>query len=200
MQPDGSSSATILHRLRAGTADIHKQVEQRLDIFSTGFDLTCYRRLLERFYGYWAPLELQLCRVEELNHPELELPARLKANLLEADLRVLGAEPALVPLCTRLPELESLGRALGCLYVLEGSTLGSQLIARHIKKRFQLEYGCGASFFNAYGDAVGARWARFRSFLSLHAEAASEDELLSAARETFETLDSWLAHRDFSSR
>jgi heme oxygenase (biliverdin-IX-beta and delta-forming) len=193
MQPGSHNSADILQRLNTSTAEVHERVERRLDIFSPGFDLAGYARLLERFYGYWEPLESRLSQVEELSHPDLGLPGRLKSHLLESDLRALGTEPSRVPRCTELPQLDSIGRALGCLYVLEGSTLGSQLIARHLRERFQLESGCGASFFNAYGNAVGARWLEFRRFLSREAETAAPDDLLNAARQTFEAFDRWLA-------
>jgi heme oxygenase len=78
------------------------------------------------------------------------------------------------------------------MYVLEGSTLGAQFIARHVRTRFQLTYGSGASFFNAYGDQVPSRWADFRSFLGVHADEVCGDELTNVARQTFEALERWL--------
>jgi heme oxygenase len=76
--------------------------------------------------------------------------------------------------------------------VLEGSTLGSQLIARHVRDRFQLTDTTGASFFNAYGPTVGEQWKAFGEFIRMHAEVERFDELTGAARETFLLLDCWL--------
>jgi heme oxygenase (biliverdin-IX-beta and delta-forming) len=193
VQHSSRQPADIVQRLKACTADLHEQIERRVQIFNPGFDLVSYGRLLERYYGYWAPLEERFLRVEGLDHPDLDLRKRLKAHLLEADLRVLGIEPGRVGRCTQLPRADTFARALGCLYVLEGSTLGSQLVARHVRDRFHLNDATGASFFNAYGPAVGEQWKAFRGFLRMHAEAGQFGELVGAARETFESLDCWLA-------
>ena len=186
-------SGNILHDLKTATAHVHRRVEERLDIFSAHFNVERYVVLLQRFYGFWAPIEVHLQHLPELCDPVLALNERLKAHLLEADLRAFCIDPACVVKCTHLPHLHSFGRALGCMYVLEGSTLGSQIIARHLAQRFAIDSGSGAAFFNAYGRTTGARWAEFRLFLSSHAEASSAHELLGAAIETFELLNSWLA-------
>jgi heme oxygenase len=79
------------------------------------------------------------------------------------------------------------------MYVLEGSTLGSRLIAQHISARFNFSYGSGGSFFNAYGAAVGERWSAFRTFVvSQTGTTGAQEELLGAARDTFECLNEWL--------
>ncbi len=185
--------SSIFQRLKNATAQLHQQIETRLEIFSPSFDLAGYSHILRCFYGYWAPIESVLSGVVELRDANLDFLSRRKTHLLESDLQFFGVDPVFVARCSRLPEVSTLARSFGCLYVLEGSTLGSQLIARHLRARFQLDRGCGASFFNAYGQEVGTRWAEFRSFLLLHTNRESENELVSAARETFETLDGWLS-------
>jgi heme oxygenase len=193
MPTTSSSSADVFHRLKADTARIHEQVEQKLQIFSPQFDEAAYKRLLTQFYGFWAPLENELCKVTELQDPALALESRLKAHLLEADLRFFGIDPTDVPVCSALPAVGTPFSALGCMYVLEGSTLGSRLIARHISARFDFRYGSGGSFFNAYEAAVGERWLAFRTFVSSQTgTTALQQELLGAARDTFQCLNGWL--------
>ena len=184
----------ILQRLKSSTAEAHQRVENRLRIFSPEFDLAGYRTLLARFYGFWAPLENELCRVSELNHVDLDLSSRRKAHLLEADLHYFDIDVAAVPECTRLPDVRTFAKGLGCLYVLEGSTLGAQFIARRLVERFGITGGNGASFFNAYGAGVPKRWAEFRAFVLSHADSVSHDDVLAAAVETFEALDVWLGN------
>lgn len=193
MKPSRNSSSGILDRLKICTADVHHRVEEQLQIFAPEFNLSAYTQLLAKFYGFWAPLEAQLRKVPELRHPALALETRLKSDLLEADLRVFGVDPVLAPVCSDLPAVSTLPGGLGCLYVLEGSTLGSKIISRHIRARFRIDAGSGASFFNAYGPAVGERWSEFRQFVSSNAEAGHEGEMLMAARTTFESLHRWLA-------
>lgn len=192
MQTRTSASSGIFDRLKADTADVHERVEQKLQIFSPQFDEAAYTRLLIEFYGFWAPLENELRKVTELREPALGLEYRLKAHLLEADLRFFGIDAADVPVCSVVPEIGTFFRALGCLYVLEGSTLGARYIAKHIRERLDIHEGSGGSFFNAYGAAVGERWSAFRTFVMSHVDSGGEEELVSAARDTFLRLESWL--------
>ena len=183
----------ILQRLKQTTADLHQRVEQRVHVFSTHFDMGQYVMLLRRTYGFWAPLEAQLQRLPELYHPALALDCRLKAHLLEADLRTFGVPSADVTLCTDLPQVGTIGQGLGCMYVLEGSTLGSQIIARHLTKRFGIDSDSGAAFFNAYRGLTNTRWAEFREFMMSHTDPSSADEVIGSAVESFECFDRWLA-------
>jgi|HubBroStandDraft_6_1064221.scaffolds.fasta_scaffold104942_2 heme oxygenase len=193
MQSFLDQPAGILKRLKASTSQLHERAERRLQIFSSEFDLPAYTRLLTRFYGFWSPLEVELRKVSELSGSSLALDRRLKAHLLEADLRVFGIDPAVVSQCDRIPDVQTFSRALGCLYVVEGSTLGAQFIARHLSEKFQIGRYSGGAFFCAYEGEVIQRWSDFRAFLILHANTERDDEILSAARDTFEALDEWLS-------
>ena len=196
MTQPSTVSEDIFQRLKRSTAEIHEQVEQELQIFSPEFDLPAYKVLLARFYGFWGPLERELCKVSELQHSDLALSTRLKAHLLEADLRMLGTDPFLVPVCSALPNIGTFPEGLGCLYVLEGSTLGAKFIAKHIAERFDIHHGSGASFFNAYGQTLGERWSDFKRFVTSQLKSEQGAEVLSAAKNTFDALYRWLAMAD----
>jgi heme oxygenase len=183
--------STIFERLKQGTADIHQQIEERVPVFREDFNLAEYGRLLERFYGYWAPLEMRLLQVPGLNHPELDLPARMKSALLVDDLRILGRDPASSPHCSHLPAIDTFSRALGCLYVLEGSTLGARIISKRLAAHLNLHERSGASFFNAYGESSGRRWLEFKCFVATHARVG-QVEVVVTARETFQCFYEWL--------
>lgn len=185
-------SFDIFPSLKAGTWAVHQQIEQRTPIFDPAFDLAGYVRLLERFYGFWAPLERKLSQIPDLRDPVLDLPGRMKSHLLQADLRFLESDPTLLPHCHQLPAADTFPRGLGCLYVLEGSTLGGQLISRRIERHLQLGDSSGGSFFNSYGGAVGQRWSEFRNFMAAHATPVNSAEIVNAARQTFECLYEWL--------
>ncbi|HYO81993.1 MAG TPA: biliverdin-producing heme oxygenase [Bryobacteraceae bacterium] len=182
----------ILLRLKHDTADLHERVERHIPIFSPQFDLSAYITLIERFYGYWAPLEEQLLKVDGLCDPPLVLPERLKTHLLSADLQRFGVNPHDLPTCSALPDVSTFPRACGCLYVLEGSTLGSQVIARQLRQALDLDRENGASYFNAYGPETGARWRTFREFVEARTSPEFIAPTVAAARETFASLDCWL--------
>jgi heme oxygenase len=116
----------------------------------------------------------------------------MKSHLLKGDLQKLGEESEAVPRCEVLPEIQTFASGLGCLYVLEGSTLGARVISRRLESHFMLGPDSGAAFFNAYGEAVGRRWSEFRSFVTGNLSAEQAGETVKAAVETFESLLTWL--------
>jgi heme oxygenase len=185
----------IFQQLKAGTADIHRQIEERVPVFRPGFNLAYYCQLVKRFYGFWWPLEVKLSSLSDLQHPELDLEGRLKSPFLEDDLRFLGLDPTLVRQCARLPGVDSVQQAFGCLYVLEGSTLGAQFISHKLETDLCLRAGSGASFFNAYGESVGQRWQDFKIFVTARVGSYDSETVVATARQTFQSLHEWLGAR-----
>jgi len=55
-----------------------------------------------------------------------------------------------------------------------------------------LHAGSGAAFFNAYGESSGRRWLEFKSFVSTHADPAQTEDIVAAARQTFQCFYDWL--------
>ena len=186
------SIGDLFGRLKEQTSDIHKQVEERIPIFRSDFNGAEYVRLIELFYGFWAPVENKLCRIKALEDRQLDLVGRMKSSLLEQDLRYLGRDPARVPLCGSLPAVDNFLTGVGCLYVLEGSSLGARIISRRVSDCLGLTTGAGASFFNAYGESTSERWRGFKAFVSSKVDPVSTENVVDAAVDTFERLFDWL--------
>lgn len=185
---------SILERLRNETQHQHKALEDLLPIMSPELQHSGYRQLLTRFYGFYLPVESQLCQVPYLESALPDWPQRRKIDWLVSDLIALGftrEELADVPLCHRLPVLPGVDEALGCLYVLEGSTLGGQLIGRHLQTTLHLGSDNGASFFLSYRDNVGPMWKAFREAL-LSSPPESADRIVIGATQTFDCMYQWL--------
>jgi heme oxygenase len=184
----------ILERLRSETRDLHKTLEDDLPIMRPDLQLSDYGRLLARFYGVYLPLEGVLAGVPNLSSALPDWPQRRKLEWLVKDLSALGfsgQEIAEVPSCPRVPAIRSVEGALGCLYVLEGSTLGGQIISRHLETTLDLGLDNGASFFRCYGDRIGPMWKKFQEALLSRAQA-DHDRMVSAAVQTFECIGGWL--------
>ena len=100
-----------------------------------------------------------------------------------------------LPRCPALPTIGGIPEALGCLYVMEGATLGGQIIRRQAASRLGLGPSSGCSFFSAYGEQVGPMWRAFRAALADYATGApgAQARVLDAASDTFARLDLWLA-------
>lgn len=185
----------VLQNLRAETAQLHIALEERLPFFSPSLDHAYYQRLLQAYYGFYQPLEQRLQVSGEV--PDgIDLSARLKTPTLRGDLQALGLtdeQIAELPLCQSLPLITSAEEALGVLYVLEGATLGGQILRREIAARLHLDAGNGAAFLDIYGDATGRRWREFTDHLaSSPLDARARHVVVNAAQETFACFESWL--------
>ena len=116
------------------------------------------------------------------------LKGRRRASLLADDLRTLGEA---VPTPTRLDRMEHAVPGdvrpvfLGRMYVMEGSTLGGQYIAKHVEERLGLIRGKGDSFFAGYGEATSARWQEFRAVLAEVPEMEA-GTVIDSAKEMFD--------------
>jgi heme oxygenase (biliverdin-IX-beta and delta-forming) len=186
----------ILPRLRAECAAVHQALEEHLDVERWLSSSFAYRQLLEGFWGIYSGIEPRLERAMEGFLLPMRWEERWKLPLLKADLRALGAsddEIAELPVCGECPEIDSRNRALGVLYVLEGSTLGGQVISKMIFKRLGLGAEDGAAFFNGYGSDTGTKWKQFGEALTAAVVSADDqEEVVAAAKETFGCFEEWL--------
>jgi heme oxygenase (biliverdin-IX-beta and delta-forming) len=187
-------AASLLDRLRRETQESHRDVERHLDVVNSVRTAGGYRTLLEQLYGVYCPVESELSRsMSEIATWLPDIDKRMRTASLSLDLRVLGNVcPEALPLAPT-PPLCSLPQRFGCLYVLEGSTLGGQTIAREVNS--QLRYGAenGCSFFAGHGAETGGMWRRFREALESYAAAHSEshDTIIQSADATFHTFSGW---------
>jgi heme oxygenase (biliverdin-IX-beta and delta-forming) len=188
--------AMILKRLKQATSERHAALEDQLPLLDSRLSRENYRQLLGRFFGYYAPLEIRLLALPWRDETGFDYTDRHKTARLEQDLIALGETPgtlARLPRCQDLPEAASLSNLLGCLYVIEGATLGGHIITRHLQANLGLTPETGASFFNGYGAQTGAQWQTFCTMLTDLAErTGGDEEIIATANRTFETLEQWL--------
>lgn len=185
-------AANVLARLKAETRADHDAIEAALNLAGGSLTRDRYRRVLRRFHGFYRPLEAGIWALGGWTARGLDPPERAKTPLLEADLRALGeGDPGRLPVCTDLPPHGTAAQAFGCLYVLEGATLGGQVISRHVREALGVTPEAGGRFFHGYGDRTGAMWQAFRAALVAFAARETEDEIVAAAAATFRTLHRW---------
>jgi len=186
----------ILDRLKQATRERHRLLEGKLPLLDPQLSLDNYRCLVSKFYGYYAPMELMLLALPWCDEVGLNYNERQKTPSLEQDLIFLGYKPetlAQIPRCQNLPEVNSIPQFLGCLYVIEGATLGGQIIAKHLQANLSITQKTGAAFFNGYGVLTAKHWKAFCTLLTTFSEHEDGDEIvIASANKTFETLDGWL--------
>jgi len=87
----------------------------------------------------------------------------------------------------------SLSEIVGMMYPLEGSTLGGQVISKHLRRNLGLTPDHGARFFHGYGDDTESFWSAFIEFAE--ASLTTPETRLQAcryARYLFESLEAFL--------
>ena len=188
----------IFDRLKTSTALQHRRLEQIVGILEPGLNVTSYGVLLVSFYAFYAVIEPKIFEHDEWKSLEFDPQPRRKLALLSSDLAALGL-PLPLP-CPELAQLKNFSQVLGAMYVLEGATLGGQVIGRHLQHHLGLRVENGAAFFGSYGERVGPMWLEFRAFLSAQAlDDQIENEIVSGALEMFERLGDWLERERISS-
>jgi heme oxygenase len=204
----GSSTAerseapsALRQQLKRETAGLHKRLEAQLGLIEPEFSIQRYLRVLEIFYGFYAPVEASLVRLTAAG-PPLGFPLRARSELIESDLLALGLfrhELAELPRCTNLPRLSCPEDLAGCLYVLEGACLGGQVIAPTLRQRLGVDKGSGASFFVGDAEATSARWILVLTWLDALVRAgARSEEIAASACATFLTLARWVEQQGAS--
>lgn len=193
------SQANILDALRHGTTEQHRQIETNpLMHRLQGEQLTVlqYRHTLCRLYGFYQPFEEEVLAAIFWQGQTLDVEQRRKTALLEADLEALGissAERKTLPLCSELPIIANRAQALGALYVMEGATLGGQVIMRCLLRSLGSEITDACHFYRGYGQDHGAAWQRFRRYCLVQPwDENNSSEAVSTAQATFSHLDSWM--------
>ena len=172
-------------RLRQETQPEHTATEDTVPLMRPGLTCTEYADALRGFYravrawDTWAEAHVP-------NDLRALLAQRRNAGLLADDLRLLGAdvpsddEVSHAAMADTVVPGDARSVFLGRMYVMEGSTLGGQYIARHVEDTLGLEQGEGNSFFRGYGEQTGERWREFKALLEALPDAETDTVIASA--------------------
>ncbi|SEG20253.1 Heme oxygenase [Bryocella elongata] len=180
-----------LEHLRERTRPQHNATESQMPITADGLTLAEYTGYLRGLYAALAPWE----SFALTHHPaalETLVASRRRAFLLEKDLSAFGiAVPAVGAFhSAAIPGLDELDGAtfaasfLGAMYVVEGSSLGGQYIAKHLETTLGLTPEHGAAYFRGYGDRTGSLWQQFKLVLAALPDS-EEDQVVAAAQGMF---------------
>ncbi len=185
---------TRMQRLREATRQAHARIEGALPLLDPKLSRARYGAVVAAFFGFYVELEPRLLSAAGAHAADIELGRRAKVPMLRMDLQALGRssiEIDALPRCVDLPHTITPSQALGVLYVVEGATLGGQVIGRNLGAALGLGATNGAAFFAGYGDETRAMWKRFSEHID-SLDRLDSEALIAAAIDTFERLRSWL--------
>jgi heme oxygenase len=157
--------------LRSATHTYHVLLNQHpllMGLTKPDYSLANYRKLLLVYFHLYQALEGQISHFMSTQACAFDYTARYKLPWLLNDIAFFKDEPDAIGnvpcLAIVLPEIENIGQLIGMLYVLEGSTLGGQLIFRSLVNYHGLNINEGACFFNGYGESAQLMWQDFLCF------------------------------------
>jgi len=188
---------STLTELRHATAVVHERLHH-LPVFATlaagRLDHAAYAVLLGRLYGFHDPVE---AAIDRAGPPGLQPAQWRRAHLLRADMTALGQSDAAIAQLPRhsVPMSQwSPARAMGVLYVIEGSTLGGRQLARQLDYLVPAGSIAGRSFLLAGTGQGHVRWRDFCAALdACGADAAPRAEMVAGAIEGFQSFGAWFA-------
>jgi heme oxygenase (biliverdin-IX-beta and delta-forming) len=186
---------SAIAELRSATWSSHQHLEKRLDVKTRFTNAAAYRAHLEKMWGFCGAIERRLGH-QVFGQTLADYESRRKVPLLTRDLVALGASidsVTCLPLCEDVPDCPAPACAFGCLYVLEGATLGGRTLLPLVESRLGLSADSGAAFLASYGEQVGFMWRAFGA--SLDAWCTDPPRRVCASRTavaTFESLSRWL--------
>ena len=194
MRVDTPQGASILQSLRQATDGRHRALEA-LDTLKLPLQRGRFVQALQGFEVFLTVWEPLLMRAMPIRLHEW-LARRSRCALARNDLENLDrghiAHRGLREHCSqrvRGIDLGSVAAAFGSMYVLEGSRLGGQVIARAAHQVVDIGVQ-NATYFSGSGSATGGEWREF--LVLLDAEVAEDAQSHAAAsisaRKTFDTL------------
>lgn len=194
MNPENIQTINFLERLRADTADSHKNLEKlplSMSIMSPTVSAEAYALYLNRMHDVVKDTEENIFPL--LQNVFSDLEERRKLQFINDDLAFLNAPKTDSKSPFELSEKVSIPFAIGILYVVEGSSLGGRFILKNLQAALGYDQN-GVSYFNGYGNKTGSSWKHFLNVLTAYEEQNNAGEAIIAGADfAFQAI-----HRHFS--
>jgi heme oxygenase (biliverdin-IX-beta and delta-forming) len=165
-----STSESVRDTLRNSTHSHHVRLNRHpllSELTRPGLQPASYATIVGAYRGYFSVVEPALERYLMHNPNPFDYAPRRKLPWLDADIAHFPDAPAMnapPDELVALAQISEPGDLIGLLYAMEGSTLGGQVIARHLYDHVGLTEHSGARYFAAYGPDTEARWHEFCAF------------------------------------
>lgn len=183
--------------LRKGTHGEHVRLNQHPmleGLTRPGYPRARLGFLLSGYFHIYRALELA---ITSLPVDGFSYASRQKLPWLIQDLEHFGIDPESTgyrpygPLATPAPI--DAAELAGMLYTIEGSTMGGQVISRHLATHLGITPAMGCRFFHAYGEHTATRWNEFEAFLNASlADRQQCERALATAKATFGCIETIL--------
>jgi heme oxygenase len=173
-QPD---TLPLSQELRAKTAQVHEALDSGMQHAFGRLDQ--YVAFLRASYRVLSSLDDALSRI-------FKRPISERSAQVAADLQALGQPTPSAPPAPWTPADQA--EAMGCAYVIEGSSLGGLVVARIVERQLGLE--AATTYLRGHGARTKDLWRSFLSELDAwgaNARPEERERAVHAATTTFTT-------------
>jgi heme oxygenase len=181
----------LRNRLRHSTIDAHKRIDRHpllrplLDRSLTMPQYVLVLRTFDHFYRSFMPALADSAARHGQGFDVID-----RRPWLRDDMTALACGAATFPdIVWDIPAVSTTEGHIGRLYVIEGSLLGGQYIARNLRLTLGLTPDHGARFFNGAGADTEHRWNRFLTYAETNCYCGREAAALDAAQAMFSCLE-----------
>jgi len=140
-----------------------------------------YANALAALHGVYIAVEKNIMDFLSNQSDLFDYQSRLKTPALEGDLKALAKIPIISNI--EFPVPRNVAELVGMIYVMEGSTLGGQFLARKIGDKFPTR------FFSGYGENTAQKWQEFWLFANTVCADNQYEEVAQMAMSLFESME-----------
>ncbi|MDD5158952.1 MAG: biliverdin-producing heme oxygenase [Sulfuricurvum sp.] len=159
---------TLRQRLKELTAPFHAELEKTpvaIALAEGSITREDYAIYLTKLAAIHQTLEPILIGMREWAHYEINPALRTRFALLKADLAALEQEIPYTESTVFIDTPPTFETAIGMMYVLEGSTMGGQILSRKLSHMIGADGVPCTRYFQAYGENTMRLWGEFCQFL-----------------------------------
>ena len=191
-----SVKSAILTTLKKETAVAHKATEA-VALGHKMKDLTLSRAEYSQLIScnWWIHQRIEKtidAFLTQQTFPKLSVFFDRKSEWLAADMAYLNIIPNQQPFSTIVyPKITTKAALLGCLYVIEGSMLGGQLMVNLFRKHATLNDIAQFHFYQGYGKNTRQRWKTFQALTNeMEWTPLTTQQAVQQAKDTFRFFQS----------
>lgn len=150
------------------------------------YNLVNYLSLLNAYYCIYSALEQVIQDYLATTNCEFNYTPRLKTAKLLKDIAYFKQTLPTQPLC-KPPGVNDIASLIGILYVIEGASLGGQLLCRSLAKQYALNAEQGCCFFTGYANLTASHWREFQAFANRNIDLNTAEQSIAqnTAQQTF---------------
>ncbi len=181
-------SKLLSEHLKENTKHLHDATEAKFEsqkIFDKTYKLDDYKKILWLNYIFHLNFEdTAYDAVSGETSKALQLDSRRKMSFFEKDLEKLGIQKT-----DKTPgiSVESEAEAFGIMYVMEGSTLGGNVIMRQLSKNPEFQ-NVEFNYYGCYGEKTGEFWKNFKETLDSKFSEEQYDEVLKGTQKAYQYM------------